>query len=452
MAFRDLRDVLEWIRGRGLLLEVREELSCRYEVSAFLGAAGRRIGKAVLLRAASGHRVPVIANVAFGREVIAQAMGVAPENLVQGLRTRQGSRVEPRAVGAADAPVLEVTEPAVDLSRAMPILTHYAGDSGPFITSGLISARDPETGAVARGIHRMELRGEDRLGAALMNPPLADAYAKAKARRERLPVAVSVGIEPAVFVAAAQSVPPQTDKLSLAGALRGEPVEVVAGPLTSIPVPARAEFLLEGELDPEDERNDGPLGEVTGYYLAFPNTPTLHVQRIHHRQDPLYHALLPTGREVDVLLAVVGEASLVPAVRDLFPFVTRVHFVPGTFGTSVAVSVAATAKFQVRSLLTHLLSLSRIKKAVIVAEDVNEADPLELEWSIATRCQPDRDAIVLADLKGTPIDPSGPEPFRTAKIGIDATGFERVKGWTRALFPPEAVSRAEDAAKRAGDA
>ena len=442
MAFRDLRDALEWIRGRGCLLEVEEELACRFEVSAFLGVVSRRLEKAVLFRRVSGHAVPVVGNLTFSRGVIAAGMGVAPEGLVDAFRARSGGRVEPRTVSAAEAPLLESSAGTVDLARDLPLLTHYAEDSGPYITSGLVSARDPDTGAIARGIHRMELRGKDCLGAALLNPPLGEIYAKVKARGQKLPLAVTVGLEPLTFLGAAQGAPIGKDKLSVAGALRGEPVEVAAAPLTGIPVPARAEFLLEGELDPRDERQDGPLGESSGYYMAFPRTPTFHVQAIAHRRDPIYHAVVPTGRDVDLLMSVVGEAATVPVLRDQFPFVTEYQVVPGTFGTSVVVKVAETGKSYVRSLLTHLLSLSRVKKALAVADDVDASDLAELEWCLATRCQPDGDVILLGDLRGTPIDPSCPEPFRTAKIGIDATGFGRLTGQKRAGFPPEALERA----------
>jgi 2,5-furandicarboxylate decarboxylase 1 len=345
-------------------------------------------------------------------------------------------------VPTGDAPVqaLEVT---VDLPRTLPILTHYKEDSGPFLTTGMLTARDPDTGTVARGIHRMELRGTKELGVALLNPPLVSVYAKHKERGTAMPVAAVVGIDPLTFCAFALKGSPQADKLAIAGGLRGTPVEVTTAAGTGLPVPARAEFLLEGEIDPTDERTDGPLGEIGGYSLTFHATPTFRVRRITHRLDPIYHALLPTGPEGDLLLATVAEASISSRVPDLFPFVRGTHFVPSTFGSSLVVQVAKAPREQVRSLLLHLLTLGMVKKVVAVADDVDPADPVEVEWSVATRFQADRDAVVLSDLKGQPIDPSCPDTFRTAKLAMDATGFERVRDRRRATFDPDAVKKAE---------
>jgi 2,5-furandicarboxylate decarboxylase 1 len=234
------------------------------------------------------------------------------------------------------------------------------------------------------------------------------------------------------------------DKLAVAGGLRGRPVDVVAAPFTGIPVPARAEFLLEGEVDPSEERPDGPLGEVGGYSLVFPGTPTFRVRRITHRAAPLYHALHPTGPEGDLLLAVVSEANTAPRVRSLFPFFRELHFVPGTCGLCVVARLDPAPREQIRGLLLQLLTLGVVKKAVAVAADVDPSDPGRVEWSVATRCQPDRDCLILSDLKALPIDPSCPAPFRTSKLAVDATGYERAGGRRPAEIEPRALEKAQD--------
>lgn len=446
MALRDLREALDAYRQRGWILDVEDELSPRYEASALLGVASRRCARAVLLRKLSGSPFPAVGNVAFGREAVALAMGLEPEAVLQGFTRRVTESIAPRMV--SEAPVLE-EEATLDLER-LPILTHYANDSGPFITCGLASTRDPETGEVTRGIHRMELRAPDALGIALLNPPLADCYKKAKARGERLPLAVVIGLEPTIFLGCALKMPAGTDKLARAGSLRGEPVELAGAPLTGIPVPARAEFLLEGEVDPADERSDGPLGEVNGYAHAFPSTPTFRVRRVSHRTAPTYQALLPTGREADCLLTFVAEAMLIPRVRELFPFALEFHFVPETFGCSVRIRIReGTARHDIRALLLHCLGLPVPKKVVALAEDVDLQNQIEVEWSVVTRSQPDQDVLILSDLRGQNIDPSCPSPFRTAKMAIDATGYERTRGWSRAAPAEAAQVRAEEILRKA---
>jgi 2,5-furandicarboxylate decarboxylase 1 len=208
-------------------------------------------------------------------------------------------------------------------------------------------------------------------------------------------------------------------------------------------MPARAEFLLEGDLEPPG-RPDGPFGEISGYYMVFPNTPSLRVRRVSHRESPLYHALLPTGGEGDLITGLTVEAQVAQQARALFPYLKDMTFVPGTFGASVVVTVRPIERARVRSLLHYLLSLDRLKKVVVVPEDVDPDDLQEVEWSIITRCQPDKDVVLVDDLRPHPIDPSAQGGTGGARVGIDATGFGRPGGEGRVGFPPEALSRAKE--------
>lgn len=444
MAFDDLRETVAALKAKGRLLEIAEPLSPIHEAAAVLAVAGLRGEGAVYLSQVGGHPVPLVGNVLYGREVLAWAMDVGEPELPEQMGRRLSEPISPRSIPAGgEAPVLECrAADELSLEEILPLLTHCLEDSGPYITTGLVSARDPETGSVARGIHRLELRGARELGVALVNPPLSHLYTRFKARGEPMPTAVAIGVDPLTFASFALRGAPGVDKLAVAGGLRGRAVDVVAAPLTGIPVPARAEFLLEGEVDPADERPDGPLGEVGGYSLVFPGTPTFRVRSVTHRASPLYHALHPTGPEGDLLLALISEANTAPRVRSLFPFARELHYVPGTCGLSLVVRLDPAPREQIRSLLLQLLTLGVVKKVVAVGEDVDPADPAQVEWSVATRCQPDRDALVLSDLKALPIDPSCPGPFRTSKLAVDATGYERLDGRRPARIEPHALAKA----------
>ncbi len=434
---RDLRDAVDVLEARGRLVEVREPVSPRHEMAAVLAAAS---DTAVLFTAVAGHRTPVVGNLLHGREVLAWAMGVEPGAVATRWAARAAEPVDPVPVGAG--PVEAVDASGDPIERVMPVLTHYEGDSGPFVTAGMVSARDPDTGTVHRGIHRMEVRGDREFGVALLNPPLSDLYAAHKARGEALPVAVTIGIDPLTLAAFALKGPPGTDKLAVAGGLRGEPVRVLRAAATGIEVPALAEFLIEGEVDPGDERVDGPMGEIGGYAGVFPASPTLRVRRITHREGAVYHALLPDGPEGDLLLALTTEALVASRAGPKFPELRRCHVVPRTLGGSVVVQVAPAPPGRVRAVLDALLDLDGVKHAVLVADDVDPADPAQVAWSVATRFQPDRDAVTVSGRRGSPIDPSCPEPLRTSKLGLDATGYERTRGRVRSSVP--AAGRGQD--------
>lgn len=450
MAFDTLCATLEALEARGRLTRVGEPVSPIEEAAALLDLAAKS-GCGALLMKASGRAqgVEITGNLLHDRAAAALAFGVEPEHLVETLRERMGASISP--AGAAFCASAGVDRTGEPIDAVMPVLKHYSGDSGPFITTGIVSARDPETGTVARGVHRMELRGPDRLGVALINPPLGTLCERAKEKGEKIPAAIVVGVEPLTFLGCALKSRHGTDKLDLAGGLRGAPVAVAPAPLTGIPVPAGSEFLLEGEIDPADHAPDGPLGEISGFPLSFPSTPTFRVRSIRQREGAVYHALSPAGTEADLILALVAESTLDPSLRGAFPALRDFVFVPSTFGSSVVVRVSKTGAGEVRALLTRLLTLNMIKKAVAVPEDVDPSDLSMVEWTTATRCQPDRDMIILGAMKGQPIDPSATGDFHTAKVAVDATGYGRLSGLSRVTQSPQAAAKASRILKGIGN-
>ncbi|OPY65840.1 MAG: 3-octaprenyl-4-hydroxybenzoate carboxy-lyase [Syntrophorhabdus sp. PtaU1.Bin050] len=308
-----------------------------------------------------------------------------------------------------------------DLMDFLPILRHYEKDSAPFITSAIISATDPDTGAVGRGIHRMEYRGRNRLGIALLNPPLATIYQKHLERGTRMPVSITIGVDPGILIPMALKVPPGSDKLEAAGALKGEGIKVIPSFDSSVEVPATGEFLLEGYVDEGQVKQDGPMGEISGYYLSLHETPTVVVERLSHREYPIYHALLPTCPEADMYITFMSRAYIEESTKKLFPSITNLTFVPKTFGSSLIVNVTTTEKFKIKNLILFLLTFQMIKKVVVVDDDINPEDLRDVEWAIITRCKADEDFVILDRLQGQPIDPTAQEVYGVTKVGINAT-------------------------------
>lgn len=445
MGFRNLAETLEFLEQTGRLLRVDEPVSVRFEAAALLHLASRD-GKAVYLGRPEPGAIPVVGNVLCHDGVLARALGVPPERAADEFLARaQAEPLEPRRLG--DAPVLAREIPVADLGDFLPVLTHYEGDSAPFLTTAVVSAFDPANGTVARGVHRMERRGPDRFGVALLNRPLSEVYGRAKAAGTPLPAAVTVGHEPLTFLAAAFKGKPGVDKMAGAGALRGEPVDLVPAPRTGIPVPAEAELLLEGVIDPADERPDGPFGEISGVHVALEATPTFVTERVWCRASPLYHALLPTAWESDRLLAMVWEAAARAAALGAGLPVSGIRALPSTYGSTVVLRVPPAPADTIKRGLRAVLEQTHVKLAVAVAEDIDMADPWDLAWSVASRTQPDRDWSVAPGLRGQPIDPSAHEAARTAKAAIDATGYGRVAG-RRVRIPEEAVKKAQELGQR----
>ncbi len=411
-----LRDHIDLARNNGLLLEIKESVA-RDDVPELIEKLSR-YRKVLLFENVEGYDCKLVANLVPSHDVFAHLFGGVDnpyEFFLQGLRKTE------KTVPSSGKDYRSISMGGKDILTFLPMLKHYVKDSAPFITTGIVSSPDPGSGAIGRGIHRMEYRGGNRLGIALINPPLVDIYREYKEKMEKMPVTVSIGVDPIVFLSMAFKIPLGTDKLEVAGGLKGRGVEVTSSFDSAIDVPAGTEFLLEGYVEPLDARQDGPLGEISGYYLTLKETPTFVVQKLSYRESPIYHALLPTSLESDMYLTFVSRAHLEDSAKKLFPFISRITFVQKTFGSSVIVNVNTPERRKIRNLIMFLLSFPMIKKAVVVDEDVDAEDLRDVEWACVTRCMADEDVIIIKGLQGQPIDPLAKEGAGVTKIGMDAT-------------------------------
>ena len=431
---RTLRDFIDVLKDQGEILSLSKPFDPKYEISTILSELGKRKAPAILFERVKGFQISVVGNLFGTLKRLSLALGIREERILDEIIPRLEKRAPPVLI--PEDPSLEVKVPGekVNLVKILPALTHYRKDSGPYITSGITSARDPETGVCGRGLHRMEVRGKNTLGISLLNPPLADIYAYHRKEGKRMEVATVIGVPPAVFIASIFKVPRGTDKLSVAGGLAGEAVETAAAGTVDVDVPAHGEIVIEGYIDPRDQEQDGTLGESSGYYMAFGKSPTVHVTGLRHRKEAIHHAVVPWAREVDSLLYLVHGLDFIPKMKREIPSLRQIHLVPMTFGSHVVMSIDSDHKGEIRRALMLALSFTGVKKAVMVDADVDAEDGQEVEWALATRFQADRDMIVVPELRSQPIDPSATwtgEGFLTAKMGLDATrpkkaGFEKV--------------------------
>ena len=433
-AHRTLRDFIDVLRDKGELLSLPKPFDPKYEISTVLSELGKRKAPAVLFEKAKGFQISVIGNLFGTVRRLSLALGIEEDRLLEDVIQRLEKRVPPVSVSEDRSLEVSIPRGKLDLLKVLPALTHYSKDSGPYITSGISSARDPETGVTGRGLHRMEVRGKNTLGISLLNPPLADIYAHHRREGKKMEIATAIGVPPAVFIASIFKVPRGIDKLSLAGGLQGEPVETTMARTVDIDIPAHGEIVIEGYIDPKEKEEDGTLGESSGYYMAFGKSPTIRVTGFRYRKGAIYHAVVPWAREVDSLLYLVHGLDFIPKMRREVPSLRRIHLVPMTFGSHVVMSIDTDHKGEIRRALTLALSFTNVKKAIVVDVDVDPEDDQEVEWALATRFQADRDLIVVPELRSQPIDPSSRwtgEGFLSAKMGLDATrpkkeGFEKV--------------------------
>ena len=443
-----VRDFIEHLRETGELLTISSSLAPKFEISAVISELGKKEAPALLFEKVKGHSLPVVGNLLGTKKRLSMALGVDQENFFENVLSKLEKKISPILLDEPPSREI-VVKGKIDLLKLLPILTYYANDSGPYITSGITSVRDPRDGTIGRGLHRMEVRGKNGLGISLLNPPLSEIYAHYKEENRKMEVATVIGVDPVILIAAVSKVPRGTDKLSVAGGLKGKPIPMVKAETFDIDIPAYGEIVIEGFIDPKGKEKDGTLGESSGYYMTFSKSPVIHVTAISYRKGAFYQPLVPWTLEVDNLLYLVHGLDFVPKMKRDVPSLRQIRLIPGTFGSHAVMSLDTDNNGEVRRALTLALSFSNIKKVVAVNTDVNVDDDQEVEWAMATRFQGDRDLMILSDLRGQPIDPSSKEGFLTAKIGMDATRPKK-EGFEKVDVPREVKSRLAPLLKNLG--
>lgn len=426
--FKDLRSFVEYLETAQDLVCVDEPLSPRHEIPAVLKQMDKVNGSAVLFATAKGYDMPVVGNLLGRRRRLAAAMGVREDQLAEAYRERRAKPIKP--VIRKQAPCQEVViKKNINIARTIPVLTHHARDASPYFTCALTTAKDPDTGMRGVGLHRIQVKSKDTIGIFLATPPMSHIWQRTEKQGKRMEFAIAIGMDPITFFTSVVRAPEGEDKFDIAGGLARRPIELVKCKTVDVEAPARAEFVLEGYLIPGERDTEGPFGESNGYYLTYQN-PVGKITAITHRRNPMYHALMTWTNEESVLSDLSSELDYLRQTQQTFPIIQKMAL--RHLGTIITVQVEKKRDEDVPKMLKGLLEVSPFAKMIIAVDtDVDIHDPLEVEWAIATRCQPVRDAIVLDNLPGMSLDPSATggkyneasKGFVTAssKIGLDAT-------------------------------
>ena len=424
-----LRDLIEKLEAEGRLVRIDKPVSARIEAAAVMRALGDR---PVLFTRIEGSEVPVAANLNASRALVAEQLGVPAGELLGRMLEAMDRPVAPQIVSSA--PCQEVVEPDVDLGR-LPLLRHYEEEGGPFITAGIFAARDPELGQNF-SVHRCMPIDRTRLAVRVVPRDLHAFLERAGAEMD---AALLIGVGANMLLAAAMSIPTGEDESHLAAALA--PLELIRALESDILIPAETEIVLEGRFTGERHR-EGPFVDITGTLDPVREEPVFEVRRITRRRDPIYQALLPAGPEHRLLMGMPREATIFRSVSRVCRCLD-VHLTSGGCGwldAVVQIEKRATGDGR-KAIEAAFAGHGSLKHAFIVDEDIDPADPVQVEWAMATRFQGDRDLIVLNRQKGSSLDPSAaPGTAETCKLGFDLT---RPHGADPSPFRPVAVTRVE---------
>lgn len=421
--YEDLRGFISRLREEGQLEVVSESLDARY-----VSALANSTSKAVLFERVNGYEIPVVAGVCRDRDKVALALNERPANLVERLSRGLESRIEPVEVDSAPCQEVVITGENVDLTD-FPIIFQHEKDGGPYISSGIQFAVDPELGPNA-GVYRQMLRTRNTTGIDLNSPSdLRLYYERALQRGSSLPMAVAIGNHPIELLAATHSAPTGQFEMGLAGALRGEPVKMVRCKTIDVCVPADSEVVLECEILPTGwTADEGRYGEFHRVAGTLKWNPIVKVNAITHRRHPLWYTLVMPW-EVYGLAGPLLETRIWSLLKSIGvrPAAVRAT-VGGCCFFDVVVSLHNARPGEGKAAVLAVMSLMGIKTVTVVDDDINIFDDDELRWALSLRMQPAEDVIIATNCQAKHMDPTvktwtlpkGQLPV-TSKMGIDAT-------------------------------
>ncbi len=425
MAYPDFRAFISALEAEGSLIRVGKPVSTRYEIAAYIRKSSDEGGPAFLFEHVQGFPSwKVVGGIYASPARIARALGCTWDDVPEAYEAAIEHPIDPVVVpeGSSQEEVRRGEE--VDLTR-LPIVTHSEKDAGPFITSGVDIAKDPDTGVRGLGIHRRQLHGPRLLG--IQSGParrVYRAFLKCEERDDPLDIAIAIGAGPYVDLASQARVPHGVDKLGIAGALQQRPVALVRCKTVDIEVPADAEVIIEGRLLPGVRKEEGPFGEVHGGYARKAPRPVMDVTAVTHRRGALYQTALtgmPTTENHLMHIPPLRERMVLRELRRVMPEVRDVAIK----GRAVLVSIRKRLETEGRNVILATLGMItagvQAKYCIVMDDDIDIRDPEMVFWAIFNRVQPDRDVLIFPTLVGAPLDPSAPLPRQSSKMGIDAT-------------------------------
>ena len=423
---KDLRSFMDRLETEGPeeLLHVRKAVRREHEVTGLLmqlESSGRF--PALFFHEVEGSSMPVVTNLHATRRRLAMALDVDAGDLVEEYRRREGNPVAPEPV--RDGPVKEVVRTGADVDLGdLPLLTHFDVSTAPYVTAGIVVARDPLSGVRNLSFNRAMMVGRNRLRMHLApGMHLRRCQRNAEERGEPLEVALVVGVHPAFAMGALSLAPFDVDEYDVIGGMLEEPVALTPCETVGLEAPAHAEMVLEGRILPHVREDEGPFGEFTGHAVGVRKNHVAEVTGITFRGKPLYQDIFTGHSEQRLMGSIPREAAIFEAVKAVAAGARAVHMPPsGCSRFHCYIALDKRSDGEVRNAVMAAMATDLYLKHVVVVDgDVDVYNDRDVLWAVANRVQADADTLVIPRCQGSEIDPSSGPGGLTAKMVIDAT-------------------------------
>jgi UbiD family decarboxylase len=410
-----LRGFIDRLEADRWLLRVKREVEPKFELAAVLRQIQRTLGRPVVFEKVRGTAFPVVSNLCGSYEGVGRVLGVEPAAVVRTwaeiVADRRPLPPAPTAAGADDHEEVSLLD--------LPLLTFCEKDAGPYITAGVVLARDPDTGRVNLSYHRMQIIDATELRCRLsVSGDLYRMHARAEQRGQALPVAVLIGNAPALMVAAGATIGPDESELELAERIAGCRFPLRRCRTVDLEVPADTEIVIEGSLLPNVRRPEGPFGEWMDYYVPVTDNHVLAVDRVTARRGGLFYAVLSGSAEEITMSSIPLAGGIYRAVRTWVPTVSDVACWPLLQFCVLKLKKQFEGQPRKAILAAFGAEMNRILYCVAVDEDVDIRDLKDVVWAMSTRCRPDRNIFQIPDVPSFARDP---HQVHWGRLGIDAT-------------------------------
>ncbi|MEE8374027.1 MAG: menaquinone biosynthesis decarboxylase [Dehalococcoidia bacterium] len=467
MSYKNSQQFVAALESAGELHRVSVEVDPMLEIAAIADRTSKAHGSALLFENVKGSPFPLLINAfgsyrrmhmaldcnsfdEIGSRLQSRIKMQPPESLIDKIRMlftlKEMADMLPKKVKRAPC-----QDRAFDSNSALldmlPILTCWPHDGGPFVTLPLVITKDPDNGIQNVGMYRMQKYDKATTGMHWQyNKDGARHFDKYKARGERMPVAVALGGSPVVTYAATAPLPPDVDELVLAGFINGRAIEVVKAETVDLFVPAESDFILEGYVDPHEERIEGPFGDHTGFYSPADAYPVFHVTRITCRNNAVYPATVVGKPPMeDCYMAKATERIFLPLITFLVPEIVDIELpMEGVFHNCALVTIDKKFPGQAKKVIHALWGIGQMSSTKYVAvfdRDIDLRDSRTVVWKLLNNVDPKRD-LVLSEGPLDALDHSAPYPDFGGKMGIDATRKTREEGMGREW--PEEIRMSTD--------
>ncbi|MBU2919562.1 4-hydroxy-3-polyprenylbenzoate decarboxylase [Psychrosphaera sp. F3M07] len=479
MKYKDLRDFIDQLEKQGELVRVTKEVDTHLEMTEIADRTLRGKGPALLFENPKGFDIPVLANLFGTPKRVAMGMGQEDVSALRGVGEtlaflkepeppagfkdafsklpifKQVLNLSPKEVKKAPCQKVVLEGDDVDLTK-LPIMHCWPGDVAPLVTWGLTVTKGPNKPRQNLGIYRQQLLSRNKLIMRWLSHrggALDFAEFKKSNPGEKYPVAVALGADPATILGAVTPVPDTLSEYGFAGLLRGDKTEVVKCISNDLQVPASAEFVLEGYLDPNETAPEGPYGDHTGYYNEVEEFPVFTVTHLTHRKDPIYHSTY-TGRPPDepAILGVALNEVFVPLIQKQYPEIVDFYLPPEGCSYRMAVvtmkkQYPGHAKRVMMGVWSFLRQFMYTKFVIVCDDDVDARNWEDVMWAITTRMDPARDTVLIENTPIDYLDFASPVSGLGSKMGMDATNKwpgETDREWGEPIVMTEEVKSRVD--------